>query len=71
MSEHRYPLSCLAASIESALEVADELTIAQPSETDMNHIATLAHIGGIIACARIATAYLAREMAKREEEGKG
>ena len=66
MSEHRYPLSCLAAGIESALEVADELTIAQPNDTDMNHIATIAHIGGIIQCARIATAYLARELAKRE-----
>ena len=70
MADHRYPLSCLAAGIESALEVADELTIAQPNDTDMNHIATIAHIGGIIQCARIATGYLAREMSKREGEGK-
>ena len=66
MSEHRYPLSCLAAGIESALEVADELVIHQPNDTDINHIATLAHIGGVIQCARIATGYLAREMSKRE-----
>lgn len=73
MSKYRHPLWCLAAEIEATLEVADELVLYESSDTELNRITTMGHIGGIIACARIATAYLAREMSKemdKEEENK-
>lgn len=71
MSKYRHPLWCLADEIEATLEVADEIVVNKSSDTEFNRITTMRHIGGIIACARIATAYLAREMSKEMDKEEG
>ena len=56
------PLWCRADAISSALEVANELCILNPSETPASHIATIRHVGAIVEVAMVAARELAKEL---------
>ena len=64
----KYPLWCRAGAIETALEVANTLSILEPSDTEANDIATLRHIGAIVELAMLATRQLAEDLCDMEEK---
>ena len=64
----KYPLWCRAGAIETALEVANTLSILEPSDTEANDIATLRHIGAIVELAMLATRQLAEDLCDMEDK---